>query len=161
MGIVRVRLPAHKLTLAIYTGRISREALLDYYREVNPEDPASAAASITYIDPDADMSGLDLAAFTELKRILAPKVKVLAQTPGFHCIIVCNSAQCDAIVRFWRAYLVRDSSYATPPIFFPDVLQACKWLELPQSACDAAEAAIRAQRAEPVRTRQTCSDDHF
>lgn len=149
MGIALVRLPEHDLNLAVYTGVIGRDELLDFYRKLDPFDPANAAPLISYMAPDMDLTGVDLLAFSELKRILAPKMKALAEHPDFHCIIICNSDQCDVITRFWRAYVARDPTYASPPIFFETLERACGWLQLPPAACEAAREVIEACHAEP------------
>jgi hypothetical protein len=144
VGIALVRLPQFKLNLTIYTRRVEREELLDFYRQIDPYDPANAAALITYMGPAVDLSGLDLAAFAELKRVLASKFAVLANNPDFHCIIICSSLQCAAITRFWRAYLARDPNFPELPMFFPTLKRACDWLKLPPGAFEAASEAIRA-----------------
>lgn len=149
MGIALVRLPEHGLNLAVYTGVIGRDELLDFYRKLDAFDPANAAPIISYMAPDMDLTGVDLLAFSELKRILAPKMKALAEHAGFHCIIICNSDQCDVITRFWRAYVQRDPTYASPPIFFETLEQACDWLQLTPTACDAARDVIEACHAKP------------
>jgi hypothetical protein len=149
VGIARVRLPAHNLNLSIYSGHISRQDLLDYYSEVDANNPALDAPHITYLAPDTDLTRLDLTAFVQLKQTLAPKVKVLAQCPAFRCVAVCSTEQCEMIVRFWRAYLMRDPTYPSPPAFFRDLQDACGWLKLPASAYAAAKAAIREHEAEP------------
>lgn len=150
MGIALVRLPAYKLNLSIFTGRIDREELLDFYRDLDETDPANANPILTYMDPDVDLSGLDIVAFARLRPIMAPKLKVLAQNPGFHCIVVCHSAQCEAITRFWRAFLARDPSQPPLPIFFTDLKRACEWLERPGAATLAAVGAVQDQHVQPT-----------
>lgn len=145
MGIALVRLPQFKLNLTIYSHRVDREELLAFYRQIDPTDPANEGALITYMGPDVDLSSLDLAAFAELKRLLAPKFKVLTEKADFRCIIICNSMQCATITRFWRAYLTRDPSFPSLPMFFPNLKRACEWLKLPPDAYEAASDAIRAR----------------
>jgi hypothetical protein len=155
VGIALVRLPAYNLNLAIYAGRIDRDELLGFYQGIDVYDPVNGAPMVNYMDVNVDLSSVDLLAFSELKRILSQKLKALAENnPGFHCIIICNSEQCQTITRFWRAYVQRDPTYASPPIFFPNLKSACDWLQLEPSAYDAARDAIRASQAQapPIAT---------
>lgn len=150
MGIALVRLPAYRLNLSIFTGRIDRDELLDYYRDLDEHDPANADPLLTYMGQDVDLSGLDVVAFARLRLILTPKLKVLSENPDFHCIIVCNSAQCEAITRFWRAFLAREPSHPPLPIFFSDLKRACEWLGRPAAATLAAVGAVQAQHVQPT-----------
>lgn len=150
MGIALVRLPAYGLNLTIYTGHIGRDEMLTFYRGLDPFAPENAYPLLTYMAPDIDLSEVALVTFSELKRVLAPKVKALTEHPHFHCVVVCNSEQCNVITRFWRAYVQRDPTYASPPVFFETLESACAWLQTPPGGCEAARKAVHAVHAEPA-----------
>jgi hypothetical protein len=147
VGIALVRLPAYEVDLFIYTGRIDPDQGLKLYSELDPGDPASSTRWLTYIDNDADFSGIPVTAYAEARHIMAAKLKRLSERPGHCTAAVCSSAHCEFVLEFWRAFVERDPDYVSQPAFFTDLKEACAWLKLPASGCEAIAEAVRARGA--------------
>lgn len=151
MGIALVRLPAQEVNLIIYSGLIHRGDGVRFYGALDPNDPANAPRWLTYIDENADFSSIPVTAYAETKHVLIPKLKRLAERPGYASAVVCTTAHCEMITSFWRGYVERDPEYASHPVFFPSLKDACDWLNLPNGGCAAVADAIRAQHIDPSR----------
>lgn len=149
MGIALVRLPAYELNLVIYAGRIAPSDAVEFYAGLDTDDPASPARWLTYIEENADFSGIPVTAYPQTKQVLIPKLKRLAARPGYCSAVVCSSEHCELITSFWRTYVEHDPNYVSHPVFFTNLKDACDWLELPDSGCEAAAETIRTQHAPP------------
>jgi hypothetical protein len=150
VGIALVRLPAYELTLIVYSGRIDAGDGASFYSELDPGDPANSRRWLTYIDENADFSAIPVTAFPEAKHALIPKLKQMAQRPGFCSAVVCTTAHSETITSFWRAYVDQDPDYVSHPAFFTNLKDACAWLKLPDKGCEAVAEAIRIQHAAPT-----------
>jgi len=144
VGVALVRFPAYKLNLFIYTGRIDPDAGLRLYSELDPDDPANAPRWLTYIDKDADFSGIPVTTYPEAKHVLEPKLKRISERRSYCTVVVCRSVQCEFITHFWRAYVEHDPDYIAHPVFFTNLKDACDWLKLP----DEGRQAIAARPAQ-------------
>jgi hypothetical protein len=147
VGISLVRFPAYEVDLFIFTGRLDYDEGLRLYSGLDPDDPANAPRWLTYIDDDADFSGVPVTAYPEAKHVLTPKLKRFSERPGHCTATVCSSRQCEYVTHFWRAYVEHDPAYISHPVFFTKLQDACDWLKLPASGCEAMAEAIRTQRA--------------
>lgn len=150
MGIALVRLPADELNLIIYTGRIDAGDGVRFYSGLDADDPANAARWLTVIDEDADFSAIPVTSYPQTKNVMIPKLKQLAARPGYCSAVVCSTPHCELITSFWRTYVEHDPNYVSHPVFFTNLKDACDWLKLPQSGCEAAAEAVRAQHAPPA-----------
>jgi hypothetical protein len=152
MGIALVRFPAYEMNLVIFTGSITGDELVRFCSELDSDDPTHAPRWLTYVDETADFSSLPVTAFPQAKHVAIPIVKQHTERPGYRSAVVCTSGQCGMITDFWRAYVQRDPEYVSHPGFFADLKDACDWLKLPDSGCEAIAEAIRAeQAAQPER----------
>jgi hypothetical protein len=147
VGIALVRLPAYKVNLFIFTGRIDPDEGLRLYSELDPDDPANSPRWLTYIGEDVDFSGIPVTAFPEAKHVLEPILKRMSERRSYCTGVVCSSAQCQFITHFWRAYVEQDPEYISHPEFFTNLKDACDWLKLPAAGREAITAAVRAQGA--------------
>lgn len=143
MGIALRRLGPHGVNLVIFHGRVDRDALLGFYRGIDPKDPANALPWLTYIASDADMSDVDLAAFAELRRIFEPIRQNVERNSTFFSVVVSGSQRCDALIDFWRDFVAKESAHPPYTILFSDIEKACEELNLPDSAPEAIMVAIR------------------
>lgn len=146
MGIGLRRFGSHGVNLVILRGRIDRDALIGFWRGIDPEDPANTTPWILYLSRDADMSEIDIAAYAELKRIIAPIRDSAAGKKSYTCVMVSNSERCDSMIKFWKDVVKKDSKHPPYAILFSDVKGACESLNLPGSAEEAIADAIRAHR---------------
>ena len=142
MGIALVRLPAYELNLIVYSGRIDSGDGARFYGELDPGDLANSRRWLTYIDENADFSAIPVTAFPEAKHALIPKLKRMAERPGFCSAVVCTSTHSEMITQFWRAYVEHDPEYVSHPVFFTKLKDACDWLKLPDAGCEAVAEAI-------------------
>jgi hypothetical protein len=157
VGIALVRLPAYEVDLFIYTGRIDPDQGLKLYSELGPGDPANSPRWLTYIDQDADFSGIPVTAYAQARHIMAAKLKPLSQRPGHGTAAVCSSAHCEFILDFWRAFSELDPDYVSRPAFFTELKDACDWLNLPEAGRETIAEAVRARLAdaEPLPNAET------
>lgn len=151
MGIALVRLPDYELNLIIYTGRIDASDGVRFYGGLDADDPAAGARWLTYIDEDADFSGIPVTAYPQTKNVMIPKLKQLAARPGYCSAVVCSTAHCELITSFWRSYVEHDPDYVSHPVVFNNLKDACDWLHLPDAGCGAAAEAVRAQHLPPAQ----------
>lgn len=145
MGVRIERFPEYGVTLSVFTGIITPEILREHMSALQPED---LARRITYADPTSDLSGVDIAAFPELKReFIVRQEPLLAGKPGFSAI-VCKGKSGRLTPDFWASYFGQDSSYPVRVMAFETLEAACAWLALPEAGCRAVvEAAVGPRRA--------------
>jgi hypothetical protein len=146
MSIVLKRLGTHGVNLFILHGRIDRETLIEFYREIDLEDPDNKMPWITYLASDADLSEVDVETYIELKRILAPLRECLEPDKCYVSIVVSNSERSDGLISFWHDFIARESNRPPYTVLYSDVKDASRGLNLSGNALLAIEEAIRAQR---------------
>jgi hypothetical protein len=151
MSISISRFPDHKLALLLFRGPIDAIDMLDFFggqgapREV-------AMRWLTYIDPDADLSQLDLMSITELKRTIDRRQRERAWDATFRTAIVCNSRRNDPMVNLWKGYVGHDPGHLAKPVVFSSLEGACAYLTLPVDAwAGVAQAAGLGRCAAPAR----------
>jgi hypothetical protein len=144
MGIALRRLGSHGVNLVVFHGHVGPDALIGFYRGIDPEDSANALPWLTYIAPDADVSEIDLATLIELRRTLEPVRQSVERKYLFCSVVVSGSDKSDALVAFWRDFVRKESDHPPYTILFSDVRAACQELNLPDSAPEAILLAIRA-----------------
>ena len=147
MGVKLRRLGAHSVNLVMLRGRIDRDALIRFWRGIDPDDPANILPWIFYLSRDTDMSEIDIAAYAELKRILIPIRDRAAKKKNYTAVMVSNSEGSDAFIEFWREFVSKDTKYPPYTMLFSNVRHACESLKLPTSAEAAIGDAIQAHRA--------------
>lgn len=140
MGVLLKRFPEFGVTLAIYSGAITAEVLV---RQAEALTPADAGLWINYLDPTADMSGVDLAHIPAIKRALAAKLREIQGDEVAVSVLVSASPLNEPFVRFWSSYVGLDGHYPAESVVFPSIEAACAWLDLPEAACEALLRAVR------------------
>jgi hypothetical protein len=147
VGISLIRFPKFGLNLALYRGKLDREEFIRFISGLDAKDPANEAPWLTYLAPDLDPSGIDCAAFAEVKRILKPKVEVMAHGKRLPSALVSGSADTGFVADFWRALVGADREYAAALEVFSDLRAALDWLGLPPSAYAAVRDAVQGPAA--------------
>ena len=127
------------VTLNIFSGALTHEAMMRFIEQI---DPADGVRWINYLDPTLDVSGLDVARIAVRKRALAAKLHTLHAAAPVRSALVCASPMNELVVEFWPRYVGRDEHYPAEPTAFPTLEAACAWLELPQGACEALSDAV-------------------
>jgi hypothetical protein len=128
----------------VFTGQVTHDELVGLPDRIHPERPEFGTNWIGYIDADADVSGLDLPAFVQLKAKVLPRVKALAAKGQVKTALVSGSARNDEVVRFWCQYSAADPEFgATVPYFASSLPRAFEYLGLTGAARFEAEDAIR------------------
>jgi hypothetical protein len=139
------RLPAFDVNVTVYRGRITRDELIEHFGALAPEDAASADRWISYFDPSADLSAVDIAALAEIKRISFARVAELWGPGRLASAMVCESALCEPVLGVWRDYLGSDPRYPAAPSLFSSLGAACDWLRLAEPAREAISAVIEGE----------------
>ncbi len=147
MGVSLTRFTDPGLNLVIYRDAIPREELLDFFHRLDGDDPANASPWLSFFDPRADISELDLMVFVELKRILTPKLKAMAPDAPLVSAFVCDSRMNAVILNLWRSYVGRDPEYQSEPTVFTSLEAAFNFLGLPTDAHATLAQAVRAKAA--------------
>jgi hypothetical protein len=147
VGISLIRLPEYRLSLALYRGKLDREAFVRFNAELDADDPANRGAWLIYLAPDLDISGVDCTAFPEVKRILKPKIEAMARDGTMRSAIFSRSPDTDLVAAFWRDFVGSDREYVVHPEVFSDVHEALDWLRLPASAYGAVMEAVQGPAA--------------
>jgi hypothetical protein len=114
---------------------------------VDENDPRNAAPWLSYYSPETDISELDLMAFVELKRIMDPKVKTMAEHAPVISAMVCDSRLNGAILSLWKGYVGRDPEYRSEPNIFSSIEAACRWIGLDPSAHELVVKAAQSRAA--------------
>lgn len=135
MTIRAKRFPEIGVTLSIFSGAITQKDVIAYVKGLE-----TAARWVTYFDPTADLSGLDVAHIPEVKRTLAAKLKELhGDEPVVSVFVACTGAV-EAFLTFWRSY-VADPEYPAKPEVVGSLDAACRALGLSEDACAALKQA--------------------
>lgn len=153
MGISLRRIEDPAVNLTIVSGAPSRDEFLAFYRDLEDDDPANQAPWITFVDPRADLSALDLMVFVEMKKILTPKVRAFADGRRMPTAMVSESPVNATILGLWRGYAGNDPAYATRPAVFANIQGACDWLGLPQEAVGRVTEAVSEPEEAPAKAR--------
>lgn len=160
MGIALRRLGPHGVNLVIFHGRINRDELIGFYRNIDVEDPANLMPWLSYLAPDADMSEIDIPTYAELRRIMSPiREKVSTERKYYLSVVISNSERCDTLIKFWHDFIAKDSKNPPYTILYSDIKDACESLELPDSALGAITETIRAWLGAREAGEASRSDD--
>jgi hypothetical protein len=140
MGILAKRFPEYDLILQIFRDAITREVWMAYYDGFSA---TSADRFITYLDPSADMSVLDIASGPELKRVVAAKLReVYGDNASVVSILVPGSKEQELYAQFWCAFEGAGDKHPAVSVCAPDLKAACALLGLPQEAWKSLAAAV-------------------
>lgn len=151
MTIRVTRLPEFGVNISVYSGPITRAELIEHYGAIDAADAASAHRWISYFDPTADLSQLDLAAMCELRRLTAAKLCEVYGSRTLTVAIVCKSPPNQSILSVWRNFLGSDRAHPSELRLFSSLRDACDWLDLPGSASLALAAVAGEIRLETPR----------
>jgi hypothetical protein len=139
MGVSIRRFPDLGVSLLTLHGLVASEELSDFARRIDQGVPRRW---ITYIEPGADLTQLDLLFFTELKRLIGAKLKAQFGDEEFRSALVCDSRVNDAVIRLWASYVGRDETHPSKPAVFSALGQAFDYLELATPARAAISEAL-------------------
>ena len=131
MGIQAKRFAEYDVILQIFRGAITRETWMAYYADFSATD---ADRFITYIDPLADLSGLDIASGPELKRVVAARLREVYGDKPVASILVPGSEAQEAYLHFWRDFEAAGEAHPAASVVVPDLQKACELLGLPGDA---------------------------
>lgn len=146
MSITLSRFPEFKLALLAFRDRIDAAEMLEFFRGRNA-DRESETRWLTWIDPGADLSQLDLMSITELKRLVDRKQRERAWDENFRTAIVSNSRRNDPMVNLWKGYVGRDPDHLSKPVVFSNLEGAYAYLGLPAEARETVAQAIGLSRS--------------
>jgi hypothetical protein len=139
-----VSLSDFDLKVTIYSGKVTRNELVEYYGTSYPIAVAAAGRWITYITPDADLREIDVAALAEmtrLRRAMLVKLKELRGDKAVPWAIVCSTGVNRPVVDLWLSFLQGDLERPYRPVVFTTLEAGADWLGL---SADARAALARA-----------------
>jgi hypothetical protein len=140
MGILAKRFPEYGVILQIFRGPITRQAWIDYYDGFAADD---TDRFITYLDPTADLSQLDVASGPELKRVVAGKLRAVYGEKPVVSILAPGSEAQVMYANFWRAFeSAGEEKHPAESVVVADLKAACELLGLPDGAFEALTAAV-------------------
>ena len=139
MGIQAKRFPEYDVILQIFRGEITREVWMAYYADFSATD---ADRFVTYIDPLADLSKLDVASGPELKRVVAARLREVYGDKPVVSILVPGAEAQEAYLQFWRDFEKAGETHPAASVVVPDLQKACELLGLPDEAWKRLAAAI-------------------
>lgn len=145
MSISISRFPEFKLALLVFRDLIDAAEMLDFFRGQGA-DREGETRRLTYIDPGADLSQLDLMSITELKRVIDRTRRERAFDKSFRAAIVSYSRRNDPIVNLWKGYVGRDPDHLAKPVVFSSLDGACAYLGLPAEAREALAQVVGLSR---------------
>ena len=151
MTIRVTRFPEFRINISVYSGPITRGALIEHYGAIDGEDAASADRWISYFDPTADLSQLDVAALCELRRLTCVKLNEIYSDRTLTVAIVCKSPVNLPILRTWRSFLNAARNHPSDLSLFSSLKDACDWLDLPGAASFALAAVAGEIRVDAPR----------
>jgi hypothetical protein len=137
MSISITRFPEFRLALLVFRDLIGAAEMLDFFRGQPPQGDVERRWEkrwLTYIDPGADLSQLDLMSITELKRQIDRRQRERAWDATFRTAIVSNARRNDPMVSLWKGYVGRDPAHLAKPVLFSSLEGACAYLTLPAEA---------------------------
>lgn len=146
MSISVVRFPQFKLGLIVFRDVIAADEMLAFFRGPDA-DREDETRWLTYVDPHADLSQLDLMSITELKRVVDRKQQERPLDGSFRSAIVSDSRRNDPMVNLWKGYIARDPGHLVKPVAFASLEGACAYLGLPAEAREVVAQAIGVSRA--------------
>jgi hypothetical protein len=139
MGLIRVeRLPDYDVVLHLYSGAMAGGEVISHFRRLGASD---AGRWIHYVEPNADMSCLDVACLPELKRAIADKKHELFGDEPSTSAIVYGSRTNERFFTFWRSYAGYGEPHPRLPVLFTSLEAACEWLRLPRAGRQAVLSA--------------------
>lgn len=138
MGSLAKRFPEYGVILQVFRGVITREAWMEYYAGFTAVE---TDRFITYLDPSADFSKVDLASGPELKRVVAAKLREFFGDKHVVSILVPGSKAQEPYAQFWCAFERVGEKHPAGSVVVSDVEAACDLLSLPDDAWETLAAA--------------------
>jgi len=131
------RLPEHDLILHVVTGTHTGAEAIEFFRGL---DATCAMRWLSYFDPTAELSQLDVASLPVLKQVIAEKrTELFGDKPKAHLIVAASEATARQF-RFWRQYFGHGDENAVR--IFRSLDEAYDWLGLPKEGRAAVTRAV-------------------
>ena len=135
----RVSLPEYDLTLQLVSGMHRSEEAIQFFRSLDPS--CCATRWLSYFDPTADLSQVDVASVPVLKHVLTEKQKELfGDKPKGHAIVCLSDSSRQYFFDFWKSYFTHGDESAVRS--FRSLEEAYAWFGLSDEARAAVARAI-------------------
>lgn len=148
----------HGVSLTVYSGKITREMLLEHVRAMDPKGAPTARCWITYFDDSVDVSDVDLAAQIEARELVAAKFREGRGEARLRTALVCRSRLNRPNLSLWQACTRADPSHPIDAQLFESLKEACDWLELDPDARRRVAAAGRAEAVPAAKPEPQTAD---
>lgn len=140
MGILAKRFPEYGVILQVFRDVITREAWMEYYAGFTA---AETDRFISYLDPSADFSTLDLASGPDLKRVVAAKLReVFGDKPVVSVLVPSSQAQAP-YATFWCGFERVGETHPAGSVVVSDLEAAFDLLGLAKDARETLAAAAK------------------
>lgn len=149
MGIQLIRLSESDVNVAVFSGAITREVLLGFYNSLGREVVDNGARWLSYFDPTADLTELDLATFTEMRRVIAARLRELYGETALTSGVVCDSPANLPVLKVWNGYVGDHWRDPDAPVMYSSLRAACDAFGLSDQARAELGAAIGVDCAPP------------
>jgi hypothetical protein len=144
MAVTYHRFPELGVNMLLLQGEVDGDQISATISTLDPEDPRNTRPMLNYIDPHADMTGVDLASIAELKKLVGDKVRAMFRDRPFTSAIVCDSRANEPLLQLWTSYVGLDREHPSNPRLVSSLKAACEYLDLPKTAHARLSEAIRA-----------------
>jgi hypothetical protein len=147
MGVRIERFPEYAVTLCIFSGAFTPELLREHLSSLEPED---VLRRVTYADPTADLSGVAMTYYAQLKREIASRLNELLVGKRGVSALVSASRHSKLTTDFWATYVGLDSSFPVEVRSFERLEAACAWLAIRDAGCKGMIAATKGPAPRPA-----------
>jgi len=140
MPILAKRFPEYGVVLQVFRDVITREAWMAYYAGFTA---AETDRFLSYLDPSADFSNIDLASGSELKRVVAAKLREVFGDRPVISILVPGSEMQAPYAKFWCRFERIGERHPAKSVVVPDLEAAFDQLGLANDARETLAAAAK------------------
>jgi hypothetical protein len=133
--------PEYGVTLNVFAGKLTREAMMEFIGQI---EPVEWRCWINYLDPTLDMTGIVAEDYPVVRRAFADKLRAIYGKAHFNAALVSGSPAYEFFLDFWPRFVGGDILYPVEIVAAPTVEAACEGLRLPEGASEAIIKAISA-----------------
>ncbi len=145
MPVLVGRIGRTNINCLLWVGVVSRSEALGFPARIDPTRPEFGCRWISYFDPGADLSELDIDCLVEVRERLRRVVSGLAAKGELRMMLVSDSKDNDALLATWQAMTTADPAYPSNPVFLHNIHSASHALGLSTAEADSATLWIETQ----------------
>ncbi len=152
MGVRIIPIEEHRITLVVWTGKVTSEDLLKVPAYVDETPHPMNFAWLNLVTATADFTDTALAAFAELKNRTMEAVERRGRPQDLiRTAVVIASKVNSPILGVWRTFVSNDPDYPSSPKLCADLDDACAWIGADSEAKRAVVALAKEFESRPQR----------